>query len=169
MCWQVKDRGLHPAANNGRADIDYYPPLSSPTARSRTLQPQLVKSTRAITRRCARGWSATWLTYTTRKTHRSSRWTQRTCVNTSTTPRRTCTGLPASNPMWMTRSLSRCTPTAERFMDESVKNFLKTIWRGQYGSPRQRRRLMERELKRLQKKNDTRTSDGVDDEVPGRD
>ena len=54
-------------------------------------------------------------------------------------------------------------------MDESVKNFLKTIWRGQYGSPRQRRRLMERELKRLQKKNDTRASDGVDDEVPGRD
>ena len=26
MCWQVKDRGLNPAANNRSADIDYYPP-----------------------------------------------------------------------------------------------------------------------------------------------
>mgnify|MGYP005687380891 CR=1 FL=1 len=26
MCWQVKDFGLNPAANNGRGDIDYYAP-----------------------------------------------------------------------------------------------------------------------------------------------
>ena len=26
MCWQVKDYGLNPAANNGRPDTDYYAP-----------------------------------------------------------------------------------------------------------------------------------------------
>ena len=26
MCWQVKDYGLNPAANNGKSDIDYYAP-----------------------------------------------------------------------------------------------------------------------------------------------
>ena len=54
-------------------------------------------------------------------------------------------------------------------MDESLKNFLKKINEGQYGSRRSRRRLMERELNRLQKKNDARTSDGVDGGLPERD
>ncbi len=26
MCWQVKDHGVNPAANNGRPDTDYYAP-----------------------------------------------------------------------------------------------------------------------------------------------
>jgi hypothetical protein len=54
-------------------------------------------------------------------------------------------------------------------MDESIKNFLKRVNAGKYLGRRARMRLMERELNRLQKKNDARTSDGVDGEVPRRD
>jgi len=54
-------------------------------------------------------------------------------------------------------------------MDESLKKFLKKINEGKYLGRRARMRLMERELNRLQKNNDTRTSDGVDGELPRRD
>lgn len=47
-------------------------------------------------------------------------------------------------------------------MDESVKKFLKKINEGKYLGRRARMRLMERELNRLQKNNDARTSNGVD-------
>lgn len=52
-------------------------------------------------------------------------------------------------------------------MEESIKKFIKAITRGQYGSKRQRRRLMQREIKRLQK-NDAKKSNGVDGKISRR-
>lgn len=47
-------------------------------------------------------------------------------------------------------------------MDESTKKFLRKINEGKYLGRRARMRLMERELKKLHKRNDRATGDGVD-------